>query len=112
MTAATTLDDEAQTVVTPTNAGGASGDVSPDTNTTSGAAGSLFTAGADGFKSVAMTSATFSVVIKDANGFALTETATWARPWWAPMAPPPGRRQARITAQPRFWSLVRTVRTR
>ncbi|MGM4961962.1 T1SS-143 repeat domain-containing protein [Tardiphaga sp. 1201_B9_N1_1] len=80
MTAATTLDDEAQTVFTPTNAGGASGDVSPDTNTTSGAAGSLFTAGADGFKSVAMASATFSVVYKDANGFALTETATWGSP--------------------------------
>ncbi|WP_441276863.1 T1SS-143 repeat domain-containing protein [Tardiphaga sp. 172_B4_N1_3] len=80
VTAATTLDDEAQTVFTPTNAGGGSGDVSPDTNTTSGAAGSLFTAGADGFKSVAMTSATFSVVYKDANGFALTETATWGSP--------------------------------
>lgn len=80
VTAATTLDDEAQTVFTPTNAGGASGDVNPDTNTTSGAAGSLFTAGADGFKSVAMTSATFSVVYKDANGFALTETATWGSP--------------------------------
>jgi T1SS-143 domain-containing protein len=80
VTAATMLDDEAQTVFTPTNAGGASGDVSPDTNTTSGAAGSLFTAGADGFKSVAMTSATFSVVYKDANGFALTETATWGSP--------------------------------
>ncbi|WP_441227843.1 T1SS-143 repeat domain-containing protein [Tardiphaga sp. 20_F10_N6_6] len=79
VTAATTLDDEAQTVF-PANAGGVSGDVSPDTNTTSGAAGSLFTAGADGFKSVAMTSATFSVVYKDANGFALTETATWGSP--------------------------------
>lgn len=80
VTAATTLDDEALTVFTPTNAGGASGDVSPDTNTTSGVASSLFTAGADGFKSVAMTSATFSVVYKDANGFALTETATWGSP--------------------------------
>ncbi|KZD20585.1 DUF5801 repeats-in-toxin domain-containing protein [Tardiphaga robiniae] len=80
VTAATTLDDEAQTVFTPTNAGGASGDVSTDTNTTSGAASSLFTAGADGFKSVAMTSATFGVVYRDANGFALTETATWGSP--------------------------------
>ena len=79
VTATTVLDDEAQSVFAP-NAGGVSGDVTPDTNTVSGSAGSLFTAGADGVRSVAMTSAAFDVIYKDANGFAQTETATWGSP--------------------------------
>ncbi|WP_441241213.1 T1SS-143 repeat domain-containing protein [Tardiphaga sp. 768_D3_N2_1] len=79
VTAATTLDDEAQTLF-PANTATVTGDVSTDVKTVSGAAGSLFTAGADGVKSIAMTSATFGVIYKDANGFAQTETATWGSP--------------------------------
>ena len=74
---ASTLDDEAQSVFTPTNTGTALGDISPDVKSVSGEAGSLFTAGADGVKSVSMTSGDFNVVFKAADGFALTETATW-----------------------------------
>ena len=73
-TSATTLDDEAQTLATG-NAGG-TGDVANAKEAT-GVAGSLFTAGADGVKSVTITNGAFSVVFKDGNGFAQTEAVTW-----------------------------------
>ncbi len=78
VTAATVLDDEAQTVFAG-NAGG-SGDVD-NASVASGAAGTLFTAGADGLKSVAIASPpSLSTIYKDANGFAVVEVANWANP--------------------------------
>jgi len=73
---ATKLDDEAQTVFTPTNNGGL-GDVSPNVNSVTGAAGSLFTAGADGVKSVALAGPAFNVIYKDGQGFAQIEAISW-----------------------------------
>ncbi|WP_321341261.1 DUF5801 repeats-in-toxin domain-containing protein [Breoghania sp.] len=75
-TEATQLDDEAQTEFTPGNAGG-TGDVAPDTNTVSGAAGTLFSMGADGFASITLTAPAFEVVFEDANGFAQAESVSW-----------------------------------
>jgi hypothetical protein len=61
------------------NAGG-SGDVD-NASVASGVAGTLFTAGADGLKSVAIASPpSLSTIYKDANGFAVVEAATWANP--------------------------------
>ena len=60
------------------NANG-TGDVA-DTATATGGAGSLFTAGADGFKSISFTPPTLSTVYKDANGVAQTETVTFGAP--------------------------------
>ncbi len=75
-TEATQLDDEAQTEFTPINTGG-TGDVAPDTNTVSGAAGTLFSMGADGFASITLTAPDFDVVFEDANGFAQVESVSW-----------------------------------
>ncbi len=75
-TASTTLDDEAQTEFTPTNDGGGD-DVSPDTNTVSGGAGTLFSMGADGFAAITLTAPAFDVVFEDANGFAQVESVSW-----------------------------------
>ncbi|WP_207105018.1 VCBS domain-containing protein [Tardiphaga sp. P9-11] len=80
VTASRVLDDEAQTVFTPTNPGTGFlnlGDVSPNYNSVTGAAGSLFTAGADGIKSVALAGPAFNVIYKDAQGFAQQESVTW-----------------------------------
>src|SRR5262249_40074344 len=75
----TILDDEAQTIFTPVNPGAVgTGDVTPDTPTVSGVAGALFTAGADGLKSVALsTPPAVDVIYKASNGLALTESVTW-----------------------------------
>src|SRR5262249_24831959 len=72
-------DDGAQTIFTPVNPGAVgTGDVTPDTPTVSGVAGALFTAGADGLKSVALsTPPAFDVIYKASNGLALTESVTW-----------------------------------
>jgi large repetitive protein len=75
-TAAT--DDDIQTEF-PGNAGGASGDVA-DTATAMGLAGSLFTAGADGFKSISVTPPTLKTIYKDASGFAQTEDVSFGTP--------------------------------
>ena len=78
---ARTLDDEAQILFTPVNTGGASGDAASDFNSATGVAGTLFSAGADGVKSIALNNpATFDVIVKNANGFAVTETASWGSP--------------------------------
>ncbi|MBO6719225.1 MAG: tandem-95 repeat protein [Rhizobiaceae bacterium] len=78
VTAATILDDEAQTIFVPANTGlGITGDVSPNVKTVSGGAGALFSVGADGFSSISLTLPKFSVVYKDADGFAQTEAVTW-----------------------------------
>ncbi|QRM57315.1 VCBS domain-containing protein [Sinorhizobium sp. BG8] len=75
VTAADKLDDDAQTLFAG-NAGG-TGDVANRTSV-SGGAGALFTAGADGFKSVSLGDTTaFSAIYKDANGVAHTETVKW-----------------------------------
>ncbi|WP_321336316.1 DUF5801 repeats-in-toxin domain-containing protein [Breoghania sp.] len=75
-TASTTLDDEAQTEFTPANDGGGD-DVSPDTKTVSGGAGTLFSMGADGFAAITLTAPAFDVVFEDANGFAQVESVSW-----------------------------------
>ncbi|MCJ9754236.1 tandem-95 repeat protein, partial [Neorhizobium sp. BETTINA12A] len=72
-----TLDDEAQSEFTPANNGGW-GDVTPNYSTVSGGAGALFTAGADGVKSVAILGPAFDVIYKDAQGFAKTEAVSWS----------------------------------
>ena len=72
---ATVLDDEAQKAVGTGNAGG-TGDVA-DASVASGGAGALFSAGADGLKSITMTCPTFSVIYKDTNGLAQQEAVTW-----------------------------------
>ncbi|MDR6663754.1 T1SS-143 domain-containing protein, partial [Tardiphaga robiniae] len=48
-----------------------------DNNVAHGDAGALFSAGADGVKSVSISGGVFQVVYKDANGFAHTESVTW-----------------------------------
>jgi len=76
--AATVLDDEAQGEFTPTNSGAVfGGDVSPNVKTVSGAAGTLFTMGADGLGAIVVTPPAFDVVFKDAQGFAQTESVSW-----------------------------------
>ncbi|MCJ9669507.1 DUF5801 repeats-in-toxin domain-containing protein, partial [Neorhizobium sp. SHOUNA12B] len=77
VTASRVLDDEAQSEFTPVNNGGP-GDVTPNYSTVSGGAGALFTAGADGVKSVALVGPAFDVVYKDAQGFAKTEAVSWS----------------------------------
>ncbi len=76
MTALTVLDDEAQ------GSGNSGpwlgGDVSPNVSTVSGGAGALFSAGADGVKSVTLNGPAFSVIYKDADGFAQVESVTWS----------------------------------
>src|SRR6185437_632687 len=54
VTAATVLDDEAQTLF-PANPGGTGDAIPPNVNVASGVAGSLFSAGADGLKSITFT---------------------------------------------------------
>ena len=64
-------------LISPGNTGG-TGDVA-DTDTASGAAGSLFSAGADGVKSIAVTDPRMATIYKDpVTGFAQTEGVTWA----------------------------------
>ena len=76
VTATPTLDDEAQTVFTPVNAGGT--DDVPDEKTVSGGAGSLFSAGADGVGTIAVsTTSAFTVIYAQANGRAAEEPVTW-----------------------------------
>nr|CAD6596238.1 hypothetical protein RKHAN_00247 [Rhizobium sp. Khangiran2] len=73
----TVLDDEAQTLFTPTNPGPIlGGDAIWNYKTATGNAGALFAAGADGVKSVSV-SGSFDVIYKDANGFAQTTTVSW-----------------------------------
>ncbi|WP_160194698.1 VCBS domain-containing protein [Devosia riboflavina] len=72
------MDDEAQTEFTPTNTGWSLGDVDPNIKTVSGGAGALFTVGADGLGSIAITPPAFSVLYKDAQGFAQTESVSWS----------------------------------
>ncbi len=74
------LDDEAQTVFKGNDGanwpfGGS--DVSTNRSSVSGNAGTLFSAGADGLKSVSIVGPTFAVVFKDAEGFAQTEEVEW-----------------------------------
>ena len=81
VTATPTLDDEAQTLFVGNlgNPPGGSGDVSPDVKTTSGGIGSLFSAGADGLKSIGFTDpTTLKAIYQDANGFAAQESLTFA----------------------------------
>ena len=77
VTAAPVLDDDAQTLF-PGNPGG-TGDVANATVAT-GVAGALFSAGADGLKSVSFTPPTLSTVYKDANGLAAQEAVTFGAP--------------------------------
>jgi T1SS-143 domain-containing protein len=77
VTAPTATDDDVQTEF-PGNLGG-SGDA-PDTNTVSGGAGALFSAGADGEASISFTPPSLFTVYKDANGFAVTEAVTFGDP--------------------------------
>ena len=80
VTAAPTLDDEAQTlfVANPGNPPGGSGDVSPDVKTTSGGIGSLFSAGADGLKSIGFTDpTTLKAIYQGATGLAAQESSTY-----------------------------------
>ncbi len=75
---ASPLDDEAQTLYTP-NTDHVPGDVDPNAKSVTGLAGALFSIGADGLKSVALTAAPGAFkVIYDNNGFAAQETATWS----------------------------------
>ena len=76
LTDASTLDDEAQTLFTPVNTGG-SNDVNPDVKTASGAAEALFHAGADGVKSIVLTTPPAFNVIYALNGLAANEAVTW-----------------------------------
>ena len=84
------LDDEAQGTFTPANTSNEvidgpfgiqipvpNGDVNPNYKTVSGAAGTLFSMGADGFGSIALTGPVFDVVYKDDLGFAQTESVSW-----------------------------------
>ncbi len=82
VTSTTVLDDEAHDLDGSSgsfdpNTGFQLGDATGAVRVAEGAAGSLFRPGADGVKSVAMTSAAFSVIWND-NGFARTEVATWS----------------------------------
>ncbi|MDO9418471.1 T1SS-143 repeat domain-containing protein [Pararhizobium sp.] len=77
ITAQVVMDDEAQTVFVPANSGGI-GDVAVNVKTVSGGPGALFSIGADGLAAITVTAPAFSVIYKDANGFAQTESATWA----------------------------------
>ncbi|MFN3501002.1 MAG: DUF5801 repeats-in-toxin domain-containing protein [Allorhizobium sp.] len=70
------LDDEAQTMFTPTNPGGFL-DVNPDVKTVTGGAGSLFKMGADGLGSLSVDLPTLEVIGKS-NGFATTEAVSWS----------------------------------
>ncbi|WP_105439700.1 DUF5801 repeats-in-toxin domain-containing protein [Neorhizobium sp. T25_13] len=70
------MDDEAQSLFTPVNTGGA-GDVTVDTDTVSGGPGSLFKIGADGLGSLSVGLPGFSVVYED-GGFAKTESVSWS----------------------------------
>ncbi|EKF56895.1 VCBS, partial [Agrobacterium albertimagni AOL15] len=70
------LDDEAQTMFTPTNPGGFL-DVNPDVKIVTGGAGSLFKMGADGLGSLSVDLPTLEVVGKS-NGFATTESVSWS----------------------------------
>ncbi|MDR6821138.1 T1SS-143 domain-containing protein, partial [Neorhizobium sp. 2083] len=74
VTSATVLDDEAQ---------GSGNDTPTDgianANVATGVAGALFTAGADGVKSVALDSSTaFQAIYKDADGVAHKEAVSWS----------------------------------
>lgn len=70
VTAPKVLDDEAQSLFTPTNSGG-NGDVSPNINTFSGGDGSLFAPGADGIRSIAFAPPTgIEAIYKMGNGLA------------------------------------------
>jgi len=74
----TVLDDEAQSEFTPANPGiGLVGDASPDVNTVSGGAGTLFSMGSDGLAAIAVTPPAISVIYKDAQGFAQVESVAW-----------------------------------
>ena len=75
VTASTVLDDDAQTLF-PGNAGGA-GDVPNATLVSVAAAGTLFSTGADGLQSVAITTFPTFSAIYESNGLALQETVTW-----------------------------------
>ncbi len=74
VTAPDVLDDEAQGSG---NTAAVTGDVSPDVLTTSGSAGDLFTAGADGVKSVSISGPVMSVIVIDGDGVASTEAVVW-----------------------------------
>ncbi|WP_417413541.1 VCBS domain-containing protein, partial [Hoeflea sp.] len=75
------LDDEAQSEFTPTNSGSNSwfdfSDTNPNYKQVTGGAGTLFTAGADGMKSVSIDGPEFTVVYMDGEGFAQTEIVSW-----------------------------------
>jgi T1SS-143 domain-containing protein len=51
--------------------------VSPNVKTVSGGANTLFTAGADGVKSISISGGSFSVIWKDSQGLAQTESVQW-----------------------------------
>ena len=73
------LDDEAQTVFQPANtANGGGSDVDPNYGMATGGAGTLFSMGSDGLGSITMGLPNFSLVYKDANGFAQTEGVNWS----------------------------------
>ncbi|KPF41329.1 VWA domain-containing protein, partial [Rhizobium sp. AAP43] len=73
VTASTVLDDEAQSLFTGNNS--PADDVANELKAT-GVAGSLFTAGADGVKSVEITGGAFNVIFAE-GGFAKSESVTW-----------------------------------
>src|SRR5258705_208607 len=82
VTAAVSTDDDALTTPFAGNIApdGANGDDVGSVLTVSGVAGALFSAGADGLKSIGFTTPTLLTIYKDANGFAAQEAVTFGAP--------------------------------
>ncbi|WP_209018600.1 Ig-like domain-containing protein [Endobacterium cereale] len=74
-TASTVLDDEAQAVFAGNNT---PADNVANEKVATGNAGSLFTAGADGVRSVAISGGAFDVIYKGTDGLARTESVSWS----------------------------------
>ncbi|SCB31799.1 T1SS-143 repeat domain-containing protein [Rhizobium multihospitium] len=78
-----TVDNTASSVNDDAQTGGNLDGNGADTNSVSGAAGALFSAGADGFSSVSIDQSSLpalKTIYVDANGFAQQEDVTWGKP--------------------------------
>ncbi|TWB11628.1 T1SS-143 domain-containing protein [Rhizobium sp. ERR 1071] len=78
-----TVDNTASSVNDDAQTGGNLDRNGADTNSVSGAAGALFSAGADGFSSVSIDQSSLpalKTIYLDANGFAQQEDVTWGKP--------------------------------
>ncbi|GES53172.1 hypothetical protein Rhsp01_57630 [Rhizobium sp. NBRC 114257] len=78
-----TVDNTASPVNDDAQTGGNLDGNGADTNSVSGAAGALFSAGADGFSSVSIDQSSLpalKTIYLDANGFAQQEDVTWGKP--------------------------------